>query len=173
MQAAMDPSPARPTVARPSVLFVCTANVCRSPMAASLFRARLMMGRTDWRNWRVDSAGTWATGGKAAAVGAQQVLARRGMDISMHRSRVVTLDLLRRFQLILTMEKGQKEALLLDYPQFAGRIFMISEMAGQEVDVKDPMGGTYMDFERTADTLDSWISNGLDRIQNLAVPRDE
>lgn len=169
----MDPSPARPSVARPSVLFVCTANICRSPMAASLFRARLMMGRVDWRNWRVDSAGTWASVGKAAAVEAQQVLARRGMDLSLHRSRMVTTDLLRRFQLILTMEKGQKEALLLEYPQFDGRIFMISEMAGQEVNVTDPMGGTYLDFERTADVLDSWISNGMERIQYLAIPKSE
>jgi len=166
----MDQPSARPTVARPSVLFVCTANICRSPMAASLFRARLMMSDRDWRNWRVDSAGTWAAQGKPAALEAQQVLARRGLDISMHRSRPVTLELLRRFQLILTMEQGHKEAILLDFPQFDGRVFMLSEMAGQSVNVKDPVGGTYIDFERAADTIDTWLSGGIDRIRLLAVP---
>lgn len=166
----MDDPSDRPTVRKPSVLFVCTANICRSPMAASLFRARLMMGDPAWRNWRVDSAGTWASPGRPAALEAQQVLQRRGLDVSLHRSRLVTADLLRRFQLVLTMEQGQKEAILLDFPQFEGRVFMLSEMADQTVNVADPVGGTYIEFERTADIIDSWLSKGMDRIRKLAWP---
>lgn len=139
-------------------------------MAAALFRARLMMGDSTWRNWRVDSAGTWASAGKPAALEAQQVLLRRGLDISMHRSRVITAELLRRFQLILTMEQGQKEAILLDFPQFQGRVFMLSEMAGQTVNVADPVGGTYIEFERTADIIDGWLSSGMEQIRRLAWP---
>ncbi len=139
-------------------------------MAASLFRARLMMSDRDWRNWRVDSAGTWADSGRQAALEAQQVLMRRGLDISMHRSRPVSQELLRRFQLVLTMEQGQKEAILADFPQFQGRVFMLSEMAGQVSNVQDPMGGTYIEFERAADSIDAWLSNGMERIRALATP---
>ncbi len=167
----MDPDlPTHQPVPRPSVLFVCTANICRSPMAAALFRARLMVTRQDWRAWRVDSAGTWASTGQPAALEAQQVIARRGMDLSAHRSHPVSHELLRRFQLVLTMEAGQKEAILVEFPAFRDRVFMLSEMAGQVAPVQDPVGGTVMDFERAADSIDSWISKGIDRIVLLAQP---
>ena len=62
----------------PSVLFVCTAKVCRSPMAEGLFRARL---GEDAGRWRVESAGTWARNGDPAASRAQLVLQERGIDL--------------------------------------------------------------------------------------------
>jgi protein-tyrosine-phosphatase len=51
----------------PSVLFVCTANMIRSPIAAALFRSRLANKRPDWQEWRIDSAGTWALDGEMAS----------------------------------------------------------------------------------------------------------
>lgn len=45
----------------PSVLFVCTANMCRSPMAMVLFRRRLDQAGLA-SGWRVESAGAWARG---------------------------------------------------------------------------------------------------------------
>jgi protein-tyrosine phosphatase len=139
-------------------------------MAAALFRARLMLNEEDWRLWRVDSAGTWATPGQPAVLEAQQVIKNRGMDLSSHRSRLVSADLLRRFHLILTMEAGHKEAIFLDFPEFRARVYLLSEMANQTVPVQDPIGGTLQDFERTADIIDTWLSAGIDRIKFLARP---
>src|SRR5512142_3320376 len=63
-----------------SVLFVFTANICRSPMAVALLRARVRKERPDWRQWRIDSAGTWAQDGAAAAKNSQLIMAERGLD---------------------------------------------------------------------------------------------
>lgn len=139
-------------------------------MAAALFRAHLMAGEENWRNWRIDSAGTWASPGQPAACEAQQVIARRGMDISSHRSRIVSQELLRRFQLILTMEPGQKEAIVVEFPAFKDRVFMLSEMCGESVPIQDPVGGTVIDFEWSADEIDQWIAKGMERIRRLAQP---
>lgn len=157
-------------VERPSVLFVCTANLIRSPMAAALFRVRLMMNEPDWRLWRVDSAGTWATPGRPAAIEAQTVMQRRGLDISAHRSRPVTFDLLRRFRLILTMESGHKESILAEFSQYGGEVYLLSEMADQVEQVVDPLGGTLIDFENTANAIDRWLTAGMSRIHRLAAP---
>lgn len=140
-------------------------------MAAALFRVRLMMSQPGWQEWRVDSAGTWAAPGLSALPEAQQVIARRGLDISSHRSRLVSADLIRRFQLVLVMENSHKEAIINEFPAFSGRVYLLSEMAGQIQPVADPLGGTLIDFERTADEIDRWLTAGMDQIINLAVPK--
>jgi len=43
----------------PSILFVCTANVIRSPFACAAFKKKLFDEGFDMKNWKVDSAGTW------------------------------------------------------------------------------------------------------------------
>ena len=136
-------------------------------MAAALFKIRLMAEETEWQKWRVDSAGTWAEPGMPAVSQAQQIMLRRGQDISHHRSRLVSYELLKRFLLILTMEAGQAEALRFEFQDLAGRIFMLSEMSGDQVDVRDPMGSNLAEFERTAERIDTLIKDGLPRILEL------
>lgn len=151
----------------PSVLFVCTANVCRSPMAAAVFQ-RFLQKRPDAGEWRVASAGTWALDGEAAASKAQEVMRRRGLDISHHRSQSVSPELLRRFSLILVMERGHKEALRVEFPALAGRIFLLNEMIGLRFDIPDPVGGSLADFDDTAAEFERIFEHGFPRIAELA-----
>jgi protein-tyrosine phosphatase len=149
-----------------SVLFVCTANICRSPMAAGLLTA--ILGPESVRNWRIESAGTWAIKGETAAWKTLEVLQSRGIDARGHRSRPVDVDLLNSFQLILTMEKGQKEALRIEFPQIAKRVFTLSELSGPAYDLEDPIGGSTADFEATAREIDELIRRGFDRLVQLS-----
>lgn len=133
-------------------------------MAEALFRARLM----DAEGWLVESAGTWAPEGAPVTNRAQLALRSRGLDVSQHRSRQVTGEMLRQFDLILTMEQGHKEALIAEFPDLAPRIFLLSEMAGGVFDVRDPMGGSQADFERTALELEELLAKGQAKIEELA-----
>ena len=78
-----------------SILFVCTANICRSPMAMGLLRGRV---KDEAGDWTIDSAGTWTVDGEKAAVKTFQVLKERGIDIDDHRSRMVTGEMLADYQ---------------------------------------------------------------------------
>jgi protein-tyrosine-phosphatase len=129
----------------------------------------LVDDRGERQEWLVDSAGTWAVDGQLIANGSRLVLKEKGIDLSGHLSKVVTSDLINQFNLILTMEKGHKEALRLEFPEGENRIFMLSEMIGINQDVYDPMGGTLQEFEEVAELIESWMVNGYERIKELAT----
>jgi protein-tyrosine-phosphatase len=151
----------------PSVLFVCTANICRSPLAAALFRQKVMeKGSID--EWRIESAGTWALEGQPAAEKSQHVLMEKGIEIKEHRSRLVTREMLEKFDLILTMEKNHQEALQIEFPKMAEKIYLLREMVGEKEDIADPIGGSLVDYEETAQELETIFKRGYERIFNLA-----
>ena len=120
--------------------------------------------RPDEVPWRIESAGTWAMVGSPAASLTQLVLKQRGIDLGDHRARMVTQALLASFDLTLTMEAGHKEALRVEFPSVAGRVFQITEMIGQKYDIADPIGGRYIDFKATAQELDDLLERGMARI---------
>jgi protein-tyrosine-phosphatase len=106
--------------------------------------------------------------GLPASENGQIVMRMLGLDTSSHRSRRVTREMLAAFDLILTMEAGHKEALQIEFPESAARIFMLSEMVGKKADIADPIGGPLEDYEDTARELDHLLAQGFKKIVNLA-----
>jgi protein-tyrosine-phosphatase len=155
----------------PAVLIVCTANICRSPMAEAILK-KLVSERPDADQWHIESAGTWAEYGRAPAYLSKYVMEQMGMDISEHQSKPVTLRLLVNFDLILTMEREHKNWLGSQYKEFAGRTYLISELVGDVADISDPIGGELFEYQQTAFLLQRILSDGLDRIYQLANGQD-
>jgi len=119
--------------------------------------------------WCIGSAGIWAENGHPPSENTLTVLRARGIDIGNCRSRQVTGDMLETNNLILTMERGQKEALKAAFPELASRIHLLSEMAGNSNDIVDPMGHSLIDYEHTAQEIEQILSQGIKRIKKLAL----
>jgi len=137
-------------------------------MAAALFGQLLAECNQHHQQWRIESAGTWAKPNKPPQIHAQVVMKRRNLDITQHRSRSVSRELLQQFRLILTMEKGHKEALQVEFPEVAGRVFLLSEMTGVEKNIADPIGGLPDTYEKTASSIEEMLRSGCQRIIELA-----
>jgi protein-tyrosine-phosphatase len=152
----------------PSVLFVCTANICRSPMAEAIFKSKVA-GEENASGWRVESAGTWAPGGQPAAEFSRQVMQERGLDIHKHRSQSITGELMQAFDLILTMGKNHKEALRAEFPEFADKIYLLSEMVGYSHDIDDPIGRSKAEYQSTAQEIERLIDAGFEKIVRTAA----
>ena len=73
------------------ILFVCTGNICRSPMAVGLLRQRLSEEGLASR-FKVLSAGVWALDNHPASDKAIAVMAERGIDITDHIAHTITYD---------------------------------------------------------------------------------
>lgn len=149
------------------VLFVCTANQCRSPMAAGLFRQQIaQLGETD--RWQVSSAGTWAENQRPATLFARTAMAERDIDINDHRSRLLDGELLRAFDVILVMTRNHQEAIRAEFPEVADKTLMISQLIGQTYDIVDPVQGTLDDYRRCATDLQRILKDGYTRLAELA-----
>ncbi|HUF38758.1 MAG TPA: low molecular weight protein arginine phosphatase [Anaerolineales bacterium] len=147
----------------PKILFICTANICRSPMAAAMFE-RLVQDKRLPGAWTVASAGTWARDGMPASENGTELMQSWGMDTRDHRSRIVSREILESADLILTMEKSHKEALRAEFSELAGKVFLLSEMAGGDMDIRDPYGGPMKEYEDTAREIAGFIEHGLPAI---------
>jgi protein-tyrosine-phosphatase len=149
-----------------TILFVCTANIARSPMAEALFNQKMKaMGLSD--QYRAESAGTWAVDGIPAPEDGQQVMRDRGLDTAPHRSRLVTRDMIKSTALVLTMEAGHKEALQIEFRDHRDKILLLTELVGPPYDISDPYRQGREKFDKTASELDHLLDAGIDRILEL------
>jgi len=149
------------------ILVACTANVCRSPMAAGLLRRQLAAKGFDARH-RVVSAGVWATEDAPASENAVATMAERGIDISDHRSRSLNSEEVAGADLILVMTREHARLIRHTWPQYAWKVHLLSEMIGKRRDVEDPYRGPIEEYRACADTMSRYIHDGLERILELA-----
>ena len=151
----------------PHVLFVCTANICRSPVAEGYFRQKAQsLGLTDMVT---SSAGTWAERVRPASRYSVEVLAEKGIDIKAHRARMIDRAMLAEADLVLTMESGHAEALRVEFGDQASKIYLLSQMVGPTYDISDPYGGPRHEYEIMIRDVTKLIDDGWDRLIGLAT----
>ena len=141
-----------------NILFVCTGNTCRSAMAAAI-----MDKIAEERNLevRIESAGVSAFDGEAASAGAVRALEKYDIDLSYHRSKTVTADLIKQSDLILTMTLSHKRIL---EPIAGDKVFTLSEYVGATGDILDPYGGGLETYEQTAEELYGLLNRLADKL---------
>lgn len=149
------------------IVFVCTGNTCRSPMAEVLLKKRLAdklkckVEELDDRGVVVMSAGTSASPGCRSAAEAIETMKDRGLDLSQHESQPLSERLVRFADLILTMTRGHRDAILDAFPEAESRVHLISQGRG---DVSDPIGGPLDLYRRCAEQLDNYLANWADEL---------
>jgi protein-tyrosine-phosphatase len=154
------------------ILFVCTGNICRSPLAAALLHRALVDRGV--QEIEVTSAGTGAWDGAPVSEGAYLVALEQGLDLSAHRARLLTRDLVEHSDLILTMARHHRAR--VDELGGQGHVFVFGEYAGRTgegAEVSDPFGGDLNVYRDTCVELAALVATAVDRIVTEAGRGDQ
>jgi len=135
-----------------NVLFVCSGNICRSPMAAACLRDRA--ARHGPAGLVVDSAGLLGITGEPASAEAVAVLGEIGIDLAAHRSRGVAPADALRFDLIVGMTARHLVELREMWPEHRGTLTALRAFERgptpdpRAPDLDDPIGRSIEFYRR-------------------------
>ncbi len=138
------------------ILLVCTGNTCRSPMAEVMCRKMIAdrLGCTDAElgdhGVMVMSAGLSAMMGARPTAEAVDVMARMGLQLADHESQPLTTQLVRHADIIWTMTRSHRQAIVSQWPEAAARTVVL---ATDQADVADPIGGPLEYYQQCAEQI--------------------
>lgn len=154
------------SIAIHDVLFVCSGNTCRSPMAAALMKAALARHHAipaeqlEAIGFKVGSAGAAAMPGQMASAGALRAMESRAIDLTAHRSRPLTRELLDDQDHVFVMTRSLLEQLrsIARHPE---RLQLVDD---RDQDVVDPFGGSNAVYLRCAAQLEEAVGRLAPRL---------
>ena len=148
------------------VLFVCTANICRSPMAVGIFNALAGERNLQLQVW-AESAGVAALAGEPQARLARQVVAEMGVDIGEHRARQVNESMIEAAHLTLTMTPHHQGALRQSFRVLADKIHTLSDYAAGDANgnIADPYGHDLLAYRASARNILRCVELATERLQ--------
>ncbi len=135
------------------ILFVCTANVCRSPVAEHYMRR--LAERFGPASIEVASTGTHAIAGLPADGIAARLAQERGCDLAQHRSKPMLAQDVAAADLIVVMERRHRSFFRERYPEAMGKVrLLLAAAEGRPAhDLPDPTGGSLPDYRRCFDQM--------------------
>ncbi len=126
-----------------TILLVCTGNSCRSVMAWGLLKEMLK----EKGDYKIITAGTRTIKDLPPSRETIQVMFEQNINVSEHRSQLISNGMLSGADLVLVMEKRHKEDILSRNPCIQNKVHLLSEFGRQESedelvnpDIPDPIG---------------------------------
>jgi len=148
------------------VLFVCTGNLCRSPLARAMLDAEAALQGLAHR-LETASAGTHARDGQACPPAQLEIAAAHGLDLSGHRARRLTARDFTDFDVLVALDLGHLDQLNFMRPQDARAEQMLLLSGVDEagtIEVPDPYGGSARGYAHAADLIRMGVRHLLARL---------
>ena len=138
------------------VLFICTGNICRSPMAEGLLRHALQGEEEPYNRIEVRSAGIAAGDGGPPTYDSVAAMKKVGIDLEDHVSKKVTMDDLLAADYVFAMTRGHLASLRnLVGEGMEDSLFLMREFLEDtdEAEIPDPYGLGFFHYENARDSM--------------------
>jgi len=151
------------------ILFVCSGNICRSPMAEGYLRT--LMPRRLKEKVRIVSAGTLGIFGQPASLEAIEVMHEKSIDIIGHRSQGVTKNLIDKSNIIFAMAFDHYKILRDHFPGRKKDIYLLRSFNKNKPSAKDsipdPIGLDFETYLHCRDTIEEEVKRIIPQIIKL------
>lgn len=155
-------------MAAPYILVLCTANICRSPMAAGLLRHALAAQPEPLRSVEVISAGVSAGAGEPVTDHSVTTMRKVGIDISGHVSRPLTQKLLDGALAVFVMTETHRAVLLATAQPPPHRLHLFREfLGGADPEIADPYGGPLSVYETARDEMVEAVPSVVEYLRRI------
>ena len=149
-----------------TVLFICTGNICRSPMAEGLFRDLVKKNSSEFV---IQSAGVGAQNDLPPSENSVRAMHDIDIDITGQVSQMVTAELVKESHMIIGMTQGHSDMINLMFPEASEKTFILREfdqsIPVSERDISDPIGGSYEVYLDCRDQIKEGIISLLNSIK--------
>jgi protein-tyrosine-phosphatase len=152
------------------ILIIGAADTGRAPMTAALLRRMLVQ---EGHDWAVESAGVVGHDDDPAEPEARNAMVALGLDISFHRARSLTAELVTAASLLLAVDRGTARVLYARYPTLPIPITSLGEIAGTSRDIPDPFRmqvGAWISYARE---IEAMLRRGLGRVVELVGAQNQ
>ena len=152
-----------------NIVVVCTANICRSPMAEGLLAHALAGQPEPLQSLNVISAGVSARRGDAVSENSVVALRKTGIDISAHRSQPVTQEMLDGALVVLCMTEAHRTMIELQAQPVPKHLYLFREFLESAAprEIGDPYSGPFKLYEATRDELVEAIPSLLNFLRSV------
>jgi len=138
-----------------TIVTVCTANICRSPMAEALLRHALSAQPEPLKSLKVVSAGVAARTKDRVSENSVIALKKVGLDIKAHTSQPLTPELIRNAVAVFCMTESHRSMIQLTFDPIPRNIYLFREFMPRAADkeIGDPYGGPLKEYEACRDEM--------------------
>ncbi len=152
-----------------TIVTVCTANICRSPMAGALLSHALAAQPEPLRSLRVVTAGVAARAGEPVSENSVIALKKVGLDIAGQRSQPLTPELLEEALAVICMTESHRAMIHLLFDPPPRNVFLFREfMPVGDKEIADPYGGPFSRYEACRDELVEALPSLVQFLKKLA-----
>jgi tRNA threonylcarbamoyl adenosine modification protein (Sua5/YciO/YrdC/YwlC family) len=147
-------------------LFVCTGNICRSPMAVGIFRKYLAkklkceVDLLEKMGYKLTSAGILEMAGSPASANAIAACAAKGIDIKAHKSQTLSQQLIEESDFIYGMGQAHCEQIVTLSPKSANRCVLLAE----NEEIPDPIGQSQEVYNNCAELIEKAVKKRVSEL---------